>query len=54
MRLAKKKGLLRPDLKPGEFVAWLKKDFGLGQGHSMAFWAVFKDEGWVEAPRKKS
>ena len=54
MKLAKKKGLLRPDMKAGELVAWLKKDFGLGRGHSMAVWAVFKDEGWVEGPRKRS
>ena len=53
MKLAKKKGLLRPDMKAGELVAWLRRDFGLGQGHSMAIWAVFKDEGWVAGPRKK-
>ena len=52
--LAKKKGLLKPDMKAGELVAWLKEDFDLGHGHSMAIWAVFKDNGWVEAPKKKS
>ncbi len=54
MKIAKQKGLLRPDMKAGELVAWLKRDFGLGQGHSMAVWAVFKDEGWVEGARKKT
>jgi len=40
--LAAKKGLLRPEVKAGEIVAWLKKDFGLGQGHSMAIYALLK------------
>jgi hypothetical protein len=26
----------------------LAKEFGLGHGHSMAIWAVFKDEGRVD------
>jgi len=40
--LAKKEGLIRPGVKAGEIVSWLKKDFGLGHGHSMAIYAVFK------------
>jgi hypothetical protein len=40
--LAEKKGLLRPEVKAGEIVAWLKKDFGLGQGHSKAIYALLK------------
>jgi hypothetical protein len=52
--LAKKKGLLQPDLKASELVAWLKEEFDLGHGHSMALWAVFKDNGWVTPPKKKS
>ena len=45
--LAEKKGFLQkgkfsPDVKAGEIVAWLKKDFGLGHGHSMAIYAIFK------------
>lgn len=50
--LAKKKGILKPDMKAGELVAWLKKEFDLGHGHSMAIWAVFKSKGWVNAPKK--
>ena len=42
--LAKKKGLLRPGVKAGEIVAWLKKDFDLGHGHAMAIYAVLKPE----------
>ncbi len=34
--LAEKKGLLREGVKAGQIVAWLKQDFGLGQGHAMA------------------
>ncbi len=34
--LAAQKGYLRPDVKAGEVVSWLKQDFGLGQGHAMA------------------
>ncbi len=34
--LAAQKGYLRPDVKAGEVVSWLKKDFGLGHGHAMA------------------
>ena len=40
--LAEKKGLLKPEVKAGQIVAWLKKDFGLGQGHSMAIYALLK------------
>jgi hypothetical protein len=29
-------------VKAGEVVAWLKKDFDLGHGHSMAIYALFK------------
>lgn len=46
-KLAEKKGFLQkgeltPGIKAGEIVAWLKKDFGLGHGHAMAIYAVFK------------
>ena len=34
--LAEKKGFLKPGVKAGEIVAWLKKDFDLGHGHAMA------------------
>ena len=52
-RLAVKKGVYSPDMKASEMVAWLKKEFGLGQGHSMAIWAVWKERGWVRAPSRK-
>lgn len=41
-KLAEKKGLLKPGVKAGEIVAWLKEDFELGHGHAMAIYAWFK------------
>ena len=35
-------GKLRADVKAGEIVAWLKKDFELGHGHAMAIVALLK------------
>jgi len=40
--LAKDKGLDRTDVKAGEIVEWLKKDFNLGQGHAMAIVHIIK------------
>ncbi|MEH6419641.1 DUF4287 domain-containing protein [Pseudomonas sp. CGJS7] len=45
--LAAKKGYadangLRPGVKAGAIIAWLKQDFGLGHGHSMAVVALLK------------
>ena len=46
-KLAEKKGFqksgkLKPEVKAGEIVDWLKKDFKLGHGHAMAIYALFK------------
>lgn len=46
-KLAEKKGFLikgklKEGVKAGEIVSWLKEDFSLGHGHSMAIYAVFK------------
>lgn len=46
-RLADAKGLLQPGTKAGAIVAWLKEDFDLGHGHSMAIYKYFKDAGWL-------
>ena len=53
IRLAEKKGLLDPATKAGEIVDWLKKEFGLGHGHSMAIYALFKShwEGSAKASK---
>jgi len=34
--LAEEKGLPKEGVKTGQIVAWLKEDYGLGQGHAMA------------------
>jgi hypothetical protein len=44
-KLAEKKGFyengkLRTGVKAGEIVKWLKDDFDLGHGHSMAIYAL--------------
>ena len=36
------KGNLKSTVKAGEIVKWLKEDFGLGHGHAMAIYAIFK------------
>ena len=46
-KLAEKKGFLKkgalvPTVKAGEIVAWLKEEFDLGHGHSMAIYALLK------------
>lgn len=46
-KLAEEKGFLhnrqlKDGVKAGEIVAWLKEDFDLGHGHSMAIFAIFK------------
>jgi hypothetical protein len=37
-----KQGTLLKSTKAGDVVKWLKEDFGLGHGHAMAIFAVFK------------
>lgn len=46
-KLAEKKrftqnGKLKPGVKAGEIVKWLKEEFKLGHGHSMAIYALLK------------
>jgi len=52
-KMLEKAKLLKPDMKATELVKWLKENFDLGHGHSMAIWAVFKQKGWVCDPAKK-
>lgn len=36
------KGILKPEVKAGEVVAWVKGEYGLGHGHAMAIYALLK------------
>ena len=40
--LAEKQGLLRPGVKAGQVVDWLKSDYGLGHGHAMAMYGTIR------------
>jgi hypothetical protein len=33
---------LKPGVKAGDIIAWLKQDFDLGHGHAMAIYALLK------------
>jgi len=35
-------GLLKSEIKATQIVAWLKEEFDLGHGHSMAIYALLK------------
>ena len=35
-------GKIKPGVKAGEIVKWLKEEFTLGHGHAMAIYALFK------------
>ena len=35
-------GVIKPGIKAGEIVKWLKEEFDLGHGHSMAVYALLK------------
>jgi hypothetical protein len=48
-----KEGVLKTGLKASGLVNWLKDNYELGHGHSMAIWAVFKSKGWVSEIKKK-
>jgi Domain of unknown function (DUF4287) len=52
-KLAKKADIIQPNMKATELTTWLKKEFDLGHGHSMALWALFVSKGWVETKNTK-
>ena len=44
VELARAKGFLVDGQKAGPVQAWLKEDYGLGPGHSMALVSIFRDQ----------
>ena len=52
--LANRAGVYRSDMSARQLITWLKTEFDLGHGHSMAIWAVFKENGWVGCRRPNS
>ena len=49
--LAEERGLLRPGMKAGEVVTWLKTEYGLGHGHAMAMFGTLRA---IDAPKLSS
>ncbi len=47
-----KEGILKKEMKASDLLNWLKENYELGHGHSMAIWAVFKSKGWVNDGKK--
>jgi hypothetical protein len=52
-KAARAAGLL-PHATATQIVTWLARDFGLGRGHAMAIFAVFKHKGWVAAGKNQA
>jgi len=52
--LAQSEGLLAAGTTATQFTGWLKTSHGLGHGHAMAIYKVFKDRGWIVAAAKPS
>ncbi len=49
---AKRAGVFQRDMKATDLIRYLREEFDLGYGHSMAIWKVFKDEGWVRGGKR--
>ena len=54
LQAARAKDLIRPDVKVGQLVEWLKTDYGLGQGHAMAIVQAFRISGDVAPAPKRA
>ena len=51
-KAAAKAGLLEAGTTATQIVGWLAKDYGLGRGHAMAIFELFKRKGWLAAAKK--
>lgn len=49
--LAEEAGIYSPDMLFNSLKLWLHEEYGLGHGHCLAVWAVWKNKGWVKAPK---
>lgn len=47
IKAAKAKGFFKPEVRAGEIVKWLKKDYSFGQGDAMAMYGYFKHLGLI-------
>ena len=53
-RIASEKGLLTGDIKAGPIQKWLKDDYDLGAGHSMALVSVFRHHLLPQSTKEES
>jgi Domain of unknown function (DUF4287) len=53
-KYAKAKGFFKPEVKAGDIVDWLKKDFQLKHGDAVAMYGLFKHMGLITKPEKTS
>lgn len=50
--IAEKAGIYSYDMKASELIKFLKEEFDLGHGHSMAIWASWKQKGYIPNTKK--
>ena len=51
--IAEAAGIYSYDMKAGDLIRFLKEEFDLGHGHSMAVWAAWKQKGYIPTPKTK-
>ncbi len=50
---ADKAGVYSYNMTATDLKNFLKKEYDLGHGHSMAVWLIFKQKNWVADPKNK-
>ena len=50
---ADEKGLLAPGTTATQIIKWLADDYGLGRGHAMCIFTIFKSEKWITVKTSK-
>lgn len=51
-RIMEEKGVITKPLTATEFCDFLFENYGLGHGHNMALWKLFKENNWVQIIKK--